>query len=328
MMQHPSAPHGPKALEMLTAAKESMECACAILLQSPVLAAAKPFVTGSLAGSFATCCVQPMDMIKLRVQLCTSAGHASSPMSIASQIMRHEGVTAMYTGLGAGLTRQLLYGSSRLGLYEHACEYAKSNRRDGAPLPLWTRAACALSAGAFAAVLANPADLALVRLQADSMLPAAERCSGSSLLSACAAIVRHEGVCGLLNGASLTASRAAALNLGAFVGFGEAKEQLQRAGLDGYALLVGASAIGGLLAAGCSLPFDYVKTIAQKQRPESHGVLPNKAPLECIRQTLCEGGLLRIYSTFPSYYLRIAPHAMITLVTTEMLKACWKRLGA
>ena len=34
---------------------------------------------------------------------------------------------------------------------------------------------CGLSAGGLAAVVGNPADLALIRMQADGMLPAAER---------------------------------------------------------------------------------------------------------------------------------------------------------
>eukprot|EP00443_Scrippsiella_acuminata_P082385 CAMPEP_0115569542 /NCGR_PEP_ID=MMETSP0271-20121206/105243_1 /TAXON_ID=71861 /ORGANISM="Scrippsiella trochoidea, Strain CCMP3099" /LENGTH=36 /DNA_ID= /DNA_START= /DNA_END= /DNA_ORIENTATION= len=31
--------------------------------------ASKPFVTGSLSGCMATCCIQPIDMVKVRIQL-------------------------------------------------------------------------------------------------------------------------------------------------------------------------------------------------------------------------------------------------------------------
>jgi len=42
----------------------------------------------------------------------------SSPRTIASNMLKNEGVTAFYTGLTAGLTRQVVYTGARLGLFD------------------------------------------------------------------------------------------------------------------------------------------------------------------------------------------------------------------
>ncbi|KAK2989357.1 hypothetical protein RJ640_003039 [Escallonia rubra] len=46
---------------------------------------------------------------------------------------------------------------------------------DGKPLPLYQKPLCGLTAGAIGACFGSPADLALIRMQADATLPAAQR---------------------------------------------------------------------------------------------------------------------------------------------------------
>merc|ERR1719482_1640965 len=91
---------------------------------------AKPFVTGSMSGMFATCCIQPMDMIKVRIQLGAAEGGATSPFTIASQMVKNEGFLALYAGLGAGLTRQVVYTGARLGLFDIFTEKSKDPSYD------------------------------------------------------------------------------------------------------------------------------------------------------------------------------------------------------
>lgn len=43
------------------------------------------------------------------------------------------------------------------------------------PLPLWQKAVCGLTAGGLGALVGSPADLTLIRMQADTNLPPAER---------------------------------------------------------------------------------------------------------------------------------------------------------
>merc|ERR1719163_1423941 len=144
------------------------------MADNPVWKTAKPFVTGSMSGMFATCCIQPMDMIKVRIQLGAAEGGATSPFAIASTMIKEEGFLAMYAGLGAGLTRQIVYTGARLGLFDIFTEKSKDPAYKDVP-GFVKKSACALGAGGIAAVIGNPADLALIRMQADSMLPEAER---------------------------------------------------------------------------------------------------------------------------------------------------------
>ena len=63
----------------------------------------------------ATCVVQPLDLIKNRMQL---SGTKTSTISVISSILKNEGVLALYSGLSAGLLRQASYTTTRLGTYE------------------------------------------------------------------------------------------------------------------------------------------------------------------------------------------------------------------
>ena len=89
-----------------------------VKFDSPFLAACKPFLIGSASGCFATICIQPMDMVKTRIQLSAASGGATNPLLITSQLLRNEGFAGLYSGLSAGLLRQVIYTGSRLGLYD------------------------------------------------------------------------------------------------------------------------------------------------------------------------------------------------------------------
>jgi solute carrier family 25 oxoglutarate transporter 11 len=287
--------------------------------------ASKPFVTGSISGCLATCCIQPIDMVKVRVQVAGAEGGSTNPFGIASDIMKKEGAGGFYKGLSAGLTRQVLYTGARLGLYDIFTEKAKV---PGEKMPFWKTTACALSAGGIAAVIGNPADLSLIRMQTDSMLPEAERRNYKGVGDAFSSIIRTEGAMGLFQGAGPTATRAMALNFG-MLGFNSlAKDQLGSMGVSGGAQTFGASAIAGFFASFFSLPFDYVKTQVQKMKPDPvTGQMPFKGPIDCAMQQIKIGGPQKLWTGFPTYYARIAPHAMITLIMQDQVKKMWTSMG-
>jgi len=66
-----------------------------------------------MAGIVATTAIQPIDMVKVRIQLSGEGGKGGSanPLAIGRQIIREEGAAALYKGLGAAYLRQLTYGS-------------------------------------------------------------------------------------------------------------------------------------------------------------------------------------------------------------------------
>merc|ERR1712190_482015 len=105
----------------------------------------------------------------------------------------------------------------------------------GKSLSFLENAGCALSAGGLAALIGNPADLALIRMQADSMLPAAERSGYTNVFTALGLIVKKEGPMGLMAGCGPTATRAMALNFGMLAFNASAKDALASMGVTGPA---------------------------------------------------------------------------------------------
>merc|ERR1712127_775983 len=118
-----------------------------------------------------------------------------------------------------------------------------------------------------------------------------------------------------------------ALNFG-MLGFNSlAKDNLKAVGVTGPAQVLGASAVAGFFASFFSLPFDYVKTQIQKQKPDAAGKLPFAGPVDCAMQQIKKGGILRLWTGFPTYYVRIAPHAMITLLAQDKVTQMWSTVG-
>lgn len=270
----------------------------------------------------ATCCIQPLDMVKVRIQL----GMPGSPLSIASHVVKTEGVGALYRGLSAGLLRQATYTTARLGLFEQFMQTLRSQSPNG-EVSIQGKAAAGLAAGGLGALVGSPADLSLVRMQADGTLPVEQRRNYKNAGDALLRIMKEEGVGGLFAGAGPTVVRAMSLNMGMLASNEQAKDMLKQAGFQGAPVTFGASAIAGFFASFFSLPFDFVKTQMQKQQPLPDGTLPYKNSVDCAMQTLTKHGPMRFYAGFPTYYVRIAPHAMITLIALDALKEAQKKFG-
>ncbi|RZC51535.1 hypothetical protein C5167_019961 [Papaver somniferum] len=221
-----------------------------------------------------------MAELLVRIQLGPGSG-----IHVARSLLREEGLGAFYKGYFARLHARL---------------------HDLALLTL-----CGLTAGAIGASVGSPADLALIRVQADYTLPQAQRRNYKNAFHALTRIVADEGVLALWKGAGPTVVRAMALNMGMLASYDQSVELFRDTiGLSEASTVVGASAVSGFFAAACSLPFDYVKTQIQKMQPDAHGNYPYSGSLDCVVKTLKAGGPFKLYSGFPVYCIRIAPHVM------------------
>jgi solute carrier family 25 oxoglutarate transporter 11 len=277
--------------------------------------AALPFINGGLAGMTATTVIQPIDMVKVRLQLAgegVKTGPKPTPISVVRDIVASGKAMDLYTGLSAGLLRQAVYTTARLGFFDTFMNSmtASADAR-GSKIGFKERAGAGLAAGGLAAMVGNPADLALIRMQSDGLKPAAARANYTSVIDALARIAKQEGVTRLWAGAYPTVVRAMALNFGQLAFFSEAKTRLKDTPLTGTTQTLTASAVAGFFASFFSLPFDFVKTRLQKQTRGPAGELPYKGMVDCFRKVAKEEGLLRFYRGFGTYYVRIAPHAWV-----------------
>jgi solute carrier family 25 oxoglutarate transporter 11 len=282
-------------------------------LHNPVIRAALPFVNGGLAGMTATAVIQPVDMIKVRLQLAgegVKTGPKPTPISVTREIIAQGKVLDLYTGLSAGLLRQAVYTTARLGFFDTFMgTLSRRAKEQGRNIGFSERAGAGLTAGGLAAVIGNPCDLALIRMQSDGLKPAAQRANYSSVIDALVRIARTEGIKSLWAGSYPTVVRAMALNFGQLAFFSEAKSRLTNSGLSGQTQTLTASAIAGFFASFFSLPFDFVKTRLQKQQKGPDGTVPYKGMFDCFKKVARDEGLLRFYRGFGTYYVRIAPHA-------------------
>lgn len=134
----------------------------------------------------------------------------------------------------------------------------------------------------------------------------------------------EEGVFNLWKGAGPTVARAISLNIGMLVSFEDAKERLTKLLGPGRKTVLLASAISGVFTALFSLPFDNIKTKLQKMKANPDGTLPYSGVVDAFTKTFSREGFRGLYAGLPTYYFRVAPHAMIALITTELLK---KKVG-
>ncbi len=63
-----------------------------------------------------------------------------------------------------------------------------------------------------------------------------------------------------------------------------------------------------------SLPFDNAKTKMQKMKKGPDGTYPYKNIFDCLQKSVQREGFTGLWAGYPTFYIRIAPHVMITLV--------------
>ncbi|KAJ0815864.1 putative mitochondrial carrier domain superfamily [Helianthus annuus] len=164
----------------------------------------KGFVEGGIASIVVGCSTHPLNLIKVRMQLQGESAFAlpvsnpslcpafaykgvgstvtmphappqvasvakSGPVSVGLKIYQTEGVSALFSCISATVLRQTLYSTTRMGLYE----IFRNKWTDEATgtFPLTRKITDGLLAGGIGAAMGNPADVAMVRMQADGRLP-------------------------------------------------------------------------------------------------------------------------------------------------------------
>jgi len=288
--------------------------------RSMVWKTVRPFLIGGLSASSATCCIQPIDMVKVRIQLQTGQVNAN-PVNIAATMLRTEGVTIFYRGLSAAVFRQLTYGMTRLGVFRTLTNRYTPAGKTAADIDFLTKVGCSLTAGGIGALVGTPAEVALIRMQADTVCPVAERRGYKNVVDALLRIGREEGLNGFFTGATPTIVRGLSINLGMLMTYDTYKKwNSSWAGEGTQSNRFFSGFLSGWTAATVSLPFDFIKTRLQKQAPLPDGTMPYKGVLDCMRKVAAEEGIGAFYQGYFTFVVRIAPHIMLTWVFMDNVK--------
>eukprot|EP01048_Picozoa_sp_COSAG05_P009382 COSAG05_NODE_767_length_7468_cov_379.770118_3_plen_296_part_00 len=282
--------------------------------------AAQPFVCAGTAACFASACIHPIDITKVRLQVLPPPATA---VSVATGILKKEGIGGLYAGLNAAILRQATYGTARIGLHDSFSAKLRQ-MNDGTNIPVYQKFASSFVSGAIASSIGNPFDVTLVRMQADTAKPVAERYGYNGLGDAFVRIIREEGISALYRGYIPTLYRALAMNVGQMTTYDEAKERFEGMGLVGIKLYACSSVVSSFAATFLSLPFDMMKTRLQNMKPDNTGQLPYKGVNDCARKILRQEGLFRFWRGYPAYFVRCCPHGLIILISKEYITSAYK----
>ena len=111
-------------------------------------------------------------------------------------------VRGLYPGLSAAFLRQVLYGSCRMGIFSFLLNRYRTEH-DNKPPPLHIKMAMGCLSGGIGAFVGTPSEVALVRMGADSIRPAADRRGYTSVVNCLLRMGREEGVASLWTGAKV-----------------------------------------------------------------------------------------------------------------------------
>ncbi|XP_065509528.1 mitochondrial 2-oxoglutarate/malate carrier protein [Caloenas nicobarica] len=286
------------------------------------------FLFGGLAGMGATVFVQPLDLVKNRMQLSGEGARTREfPTSFhaVAAILRREGLRGIYTGLSAGLLRQATYTTTRLGIYTVLLE--RLGGADGSPPPFLAKAAMGMTAGAAGAFVGTPAEVALIRMTADGRLPPEQRRGYRNVLDALVRMAREEGIGTLWRGCIPTMARAVVVNAAQLASYSQSKQFLLDSGRfrDDILCHFCASMISGLVTTAASMPVDIVKTRIQNMRTID-GKPEYRNGLEVLVRVVRLEGLPALWKGFTPYYARLGPHTVLTFIFLEQLNRAYGRL--
>ncbi|XP_037954433.1 mitochondrial 2-oxoglutarate/malate carrier protein-like [Teleopsis dalmanni] len=279
--------------------------------QKPIPNAMK-FTLGGLAGMCATCFVQPFDVIKTRMQVSSSSGgQKDSSLQVASSIFKDQGIPGLYKGLSAGLLRQATYSTARLGMYSYLNGLYSAHV---APKPtVLASMGMGVIAGSIGAFVGTPAEVALIRMQADGRLPPAERRNYKNVFNALIRIVKEENVMALYRGCIPTTARGAVVNMTQLASYSQFKLLFNSLGLkEGIPLHISASMMSGFLTTLASMPLDMAKTRIQNMKNNEYS-----GTLDVLMKVAKQEGVLSLWKGMLPYFFRLGPHTVLTFVFLE-----------
>lgn len=275
----------------------------------------------------ATCVVQPLDLVKTRMQIQGVGGTAKeykNTFDAFTGILKKEGLTGLYKGIGAALLRQATYTTTRLGVYT-ALQDAYKAKEQKTP-GLFVNMGMGMVAGATGAFIGTPAEVSLIRMTADGRLPLAERRNYKGVGNALTRIVQEEGLMMLWRGCIPTMGRAMVVNMAQLASYSQAKSYLLSTGkfTEGIPMHFVASMISGLITTAASMPVDMAKTRIQNMKVTVDGKPEYRGTIDVLGKVLKSEGVFALWKGFTPYYARLGPHTVITFILLEQMTIAYK----
>jgi solute carrier family 25 oxoglutarate transporter 11 len=277
---------------------------------------------GFLGAGTATTICHPLDVARVRSMV---AGNSRGWMKAMLVTGQNEGISGLWTGLSAGLIRQLFYGATRFGCFESFQDWRKSKLTNGQTnISALEKTLCALAAGGLAGFVGNPPDVALTRMASDIKLPPELRRGYKNGFQAMYRLAKEEGFRkGLMCGAVANVQRSILVN-GVMLGsYAQSRQEVQKlSGLrtSSPILTFLAGNFAGFATALVAVPADFCKTRLQYAQVDQY-----KGVLDLINKTVAERGLIGLYAGFWPFWAKLAPHTTISFIVIENCRDLWMK---
>jgi solute carrier family 25 uncoupling protein 8/9 len=243
---------------------------------------------------------------------------------------RTEGARTLFSGLDAGLMRQVVFGTLRLGLYEpirNALHGAESVEAPG----LLVKIQAGLASGCLAMLVAQPTDVVKVRLQAQG-LKVLQAKGGlvelryTSAVQCLSKIAAEEGLAGLYTGLSPNLARNCIINAAELASYDQIKQTVLSSNLlsDAPHTHMICAFGAGFVACCVGSPVDVVKTRVMNKPLNPDGTPLYSSALDCARNILRNEGAAAFYAGFIPNFMRIGCWNCVMFVTLEKIRASWK----
>ncbi|EPS69267.1 hypothetical protein M569_05501 [Genlisea aurea] len=285
-------------------------------------------VSGSIGGVVEACCLQPIDVIKTRLQLDRSGAYRGI-FHCGGTVVRAEGVRALWKGLTPFATHLTLKYALRMG----SNALLQSAFKDSQTGDLTTRARMLSGFGAGvleALAIVTPFEVVKIRLQQQKGL-SPELLKYKGPLHCARTIVREEGLfSGLWSGAAPTVMRNGTNQAAMFTAKNAFDALLwSKHEGDGNVLQPWQSMISGFLAGTsgpiCTGPFDVVKTRLMAQSSRSGGGARYRGMFHAIASIYSEEGLRALWKGLVPRLMRIPPGQGIMWAVSDQVIGMYER---
>eukprot|EP00928_Gymnodinium_smaydae_P007118 TRINITY_DN12564_c0_g1_i14.p1 TRINITY_DN12564_c0_g1~~TRINITY_DN12564_c0_g1_i14.p1 ORF type:complete len:296 (-),score=74.86 TRINITY_DN12564_c0_g1_i14:136-1023(-) len=281
------------------------------------------FGLAAVAGCSGWMFVHPFDVVKTRMQ--TNEGKSLNPFRVCAEVGRKEGLTGLYSGLSAGLMRQCTYTMLRVGLFNNLTQYFKDKEKN----MFNGKVGIGLAAGALAAGVVCPVEVALVRMQADGKLPVDQRRNYRHVFDAIARVLKEEGVAGGWRGVGPTMGRGMVITVTQLGTNEQCKEMYKKDfGLTGFPLVFASAMTASVVVCVASNPLDTAKVRMQQQKidPET-GKKPYPNLPVTLFNMLKNEGPLSWWKGLGPWYIRGGGHTIFLFLFLEQYKALYQRFA-
>jgi hypothetical protein len=279
---------------------------------------------GGLSGMAAAAATHPIDLLKVRMQLYGESGKEVGRVGMfktALTLVKTEGPLAVYKGLSASLLRQATYTTTRFGAYDFFKDQLMRDQPSQV-LPLYKKVLASMAAGSVGALVGTPADVVMVRMQADGKLPIETRRGYKNVLDGLLRITREEGFFSMFRGCTPNIVRGLLMTAGQIASYDQAKQMMLQSGYfrDNVSTHFVASFFAALVAATVTSPVDVVKTRIMSASGLYSGTW------DCFVKTFKNEGVGAFYKGYMPYSLRLGPQTILTFIFAEQLNKIFAKI--